>query len=329
MMSYLPGLKWQKKYKKITNRLESLRVKETKIENEIKKLGGLALLDTSDLYFPSPVKSESRKNKEAKWARWDAEAAERDAESAVAAAAARTAAELREHRRAEARRQEKEKNSEMDNPFELTGVSDDFIPVIDDDMDKPKDEKVIGASNGQDTPKPVVETIPTPLDFSPVLGDIRGADVTLIPVAYDGGYIARHDGMAVVMVDIGGVKVPFYLNNSNGTWKPIYRFNENGKMFLNEPYSHEDPREIKDVITDLNKKFGNNIAVYDLPGLDMDVLASNTSEQIYGVYPNGARYADQGVLKHFLAKVGAQSGTVNKKRITSFINRFVRSDDGK
>ncbi len=344
--------KWQKKYDKKARKLDSLRKQEAKVENKIKELGGLALLDTSDLYFPSPVQSESRKRKEDKWARLDAEKAERDANAAVKAEMARAEREIREqeriaaHQKAEEESKQRETESvqpEIINPFEIENthegspsiddvtpsafvgkvplptwpVASEHVPFV--ILDTPQEQEAKAnksITNRIDKEMPPVETIPTPLEFRPEITKIRGVSVNLVPVGENGAYIAQNNGIAVVLVNVDGVHVPFYLNEKDHMWRPIYRFNRNGKLYLGDSVKQYHPAEIIQIAGALGSELGTEFFVESLPQLDIDnvadaVLEPINNKQAYGLYAGSAIYADTGILQRVLSNVGMQEPEKN------------------
>ena len=337
--------KWQKKYDKKARKSERLRKQESRVEKKIKELGGLALLDTSDLYFPSPVKSESRRRKEEKWARMDVEKAERDANAAVAAEMARAEGEAHVQQKAKEEKGEKQevnliqpeiiKPVEIKNPFELlddmhgdepeqdqimavagnvshipTPVVPEHVPVAVVETPKEPEVNVSKLLKQFDIKEPVIEKAPKTLDFEPEITKIRGSSVKLLPVSGNGVYIAQNHGVAIVLADVDGINIPFYLDSVHHMWRPIYRFNRNGKLYLGDSVNQYHPAEIIQIAGALGGELGTELPADSLPDLDINIIAdavlkpTKNNSQAYGLYSGGAIYVEGGVLKHALAEVG-------------------------
>ena len=129
-------------------------------------------------------------------------------------------------------------------------------------------------------------------------------------MTYGNDYVAKNHGFAVVLADIGGVCVPFYLDSASGLWRPIYRLNRDGGLYLNDSKNQDHPKEIIYVAAMLGVEVGSDIPVDSLSSLDMEGLIDHIiapisgNMQVYGTYPQGAFYAEMGTLRRALSHVG-------------------------
>ncbi len=162
------------------------------LEREIAELGGAGILDTSHLRFAEPIKSDSRKHKEERWARLDAEKAERDAVAAERVSKPRA----KDTERIENTEMPGVKLSDLRNPFEfntgiphtermyrrdaLTDLSNHTVPRVDvAEMSRPRTPIM----ETPDATVPVDESVkPLPNPFDLVNTPTVETPVTTAPV---------------------------------------------------------------------------------------------------------------------------------------------------
>ena len=111
------------------------------------------------------------------------------------------------------------------------------------------------------------------------LMDVRGVPVKLLDLDGNNNPITNNDGRAMVVVDIDGLRIPFYLANGNepsgleipGNWYPMFSMMRDGKWFFGRVGEYINDKSegmavIKEIAAILNARIGDiRNHVYNIP----------------------------------------------------------------
>ena len=240
--------------------LERWEKKRQQLKDRIERLGGVESLDTSHLYFPVPVESESRKRKEEKWARLDAEKAERDASIAAARAARGTRGAPVNPRVENAC----PISPIAENPFDIPNPK----PTVQDAPNvgsvlhpQPRTEQPV-----QNAPRKVAPTLPRQIT------DIRGVPVEPVSIDNNNNYMGQYNGVPIILTNVGGIYVAFYLDSERHTWRPVYRVDVEQGVFVDAKAA--GCPEIVKIVAALNEQMGIDYSTADLPLASISMLCN-------------------------------------------------------
>ena len=258
----------------------------------LKSHGGHRYMDTSNLYYPVPVKSESRAHKEERRAHLDEEKVLRDAAAALERDKQLARGEPINPRTTSQRPSIEvptEPRAKDDNPFELNITSKKENPV-------PNPFELNIKTPKQDIVAPQLPT---------AIAKLRGVSIDLMPIDGRANKIGQSNGHPVVMVNVSGILIVYWLNDS-GHWMPSYSTSiKNGVRCNVSPAITEDVAYIGNA---LDTNIGTDFNADALPKIDTEVVYNSLGSAVYkgsgvyGTYPD-SQTTDVEWLTGLLAKI--------------------------
>lgn len=249
--------------------------KHDSLLNKFETYGWNTSLDEADLYFPTPVMGiQTQKQSE---------------REAMRAAAIRAEQERKEAARiAELKRQEAER---LRQEAELLKQK-----TIEGALENAYSKSVHDPEGSHFVPENLIRLAKNPdVMFEPLM-EIRGVPVKLVDLNGHNNPFTQNEGRAMVVVDIDGLRLPFYLANGNepsgletpGKWYPAFTILRNGKWIFNRTaeYFNDKSKEmgrIKEMARTLDAWIGD-IRNYGTPTIGgVDNIAQVDPNHVYNL----------------------------------------------
>ncbi len=198
----------------------------------------------------------------------------------------------RREKRQERRQERRENRSGIISNADVENVlpGDMMLPVsepvqkpIEKHIDEPKPVEPVVAQNGLGTvletaiyknehdtggehkvPESLIDLARRPDIFSTPITTIRGVPVKLVDITGHNNPFTQSENRAMVIVDVNGQRLPFYLANGNergvtgvaGVWRPVLTLDRTGRWYINSN-DHVDSKELNTIINALNEHIGD------------------------------------------------------------------------
>ena len=150
------------------------------------------------------------------------------------------------------------------------------------------------------------------------LMEIRGVPVKLLDLDGHTNPITNNNGHAMVVVDVNGLRVPFYFDgwdeySKTGVWRPMLTVDRNGRLYTSS--NNLNSKELKDIVDALNKHLNGKDFVDGIyatkqidPNKIVDIVsksvATDDNQMIWGSYgDNTAWHAQPDLVARFLREV--------------------------
>lgn len=191
-----------------------------------------------------------------------------------------------------------------------------------------------------DVPESLVKLAHSSDIISTPITEIRGVPVKLIDITGQNNPFTQNENRAMVIVDVDGLRIPFYLANGNehgvtgntGVWRPVLTLDSKGRWYIN-PSDYADSEELDDIIDALNTRIGDIRNYKDLvassarrdagyrgfvggvdavehvdPNKILDIVSASAKTKdnfmVWSSYGNGGSWsAKSGILSRFLREV--------------------------
>jgi hypothetical protein len=229
-----------------------------------------------------------------------------------------------------------EKRVEAPKPIEPLVKENNLGTVLETAVYKAKHD----VDGVHDVPESLVRLAHCPDIISTPITEIRGVPVKLIDITGQNNPFTQNENRAMVIVDVDGLRIPFYLANGNeygvtgntGVWRPVLTLDSKGRWYIN-PSDYADSEELDDIIDALNTRIGDIRNYKDLvassarrdagyrgfvggvdaveqvdPNKILDIVSASAKTKdnfmVWSPYGNGGSWsAKSGILSRFLREV--------------------------
>lgn len=223
--------------------------KHDSLLNKFETYGWNTSLDEADLYFPTPVMGiQTQKQSEREVMRAAAIRAEQERKEA---------ARIAEQKRQEAERLRQE--AELLKQKTIEGA-----------VENAYSKSVHDPEGNHFVPENLIRLAEDSDIISQPLMEIRGVPVNLVDLNGHNNPFTQNEERAMVVVDVDGLRIPFYLANGNeasgletpGKWYPLLTFMRDGSWFITNTWEYlsdksEEMAWIKKIAAKLDEKIGD------------------------------------------------------------------------
>ena len=257
-----------------------------------------------------------------------------------------------------------EKRVEAPKPIEPLVKENNLGTVLETAVYKAKHD----VDGVHDVPESLVRLAHCPDIISTQITEIRGVPVKLIDITGQNNPFTQNENRAMVIVDVDGLRIPFYLANGNeygvtgntGVWRPVLTLDSKGRWYIN-PSDYADSEELDDIIDALNKRIGDIRNYKDLmassarrdagysgfvggvdavepvdPNKILDIVSASAKTKdnfmVWSPYGNGGSWsAKPGILSRFLREVESPDYRQPKlaEKVKDDLRGFIKEAQGK